>query len=497
VRRQFGSFFFLSALAFAATTFLFFPLNASGSGFIRSDAAATPDCSTALVTLPTTNTPIFKALKPSSVYEGSYSDFVLSGVNFSKSWTFLLCPNGGGKPKTPASLGTLDGTDLANLKSTLTAAKGSAGIYSLRVVDGASVYDTKLSIVVNSITDTAYTPCAGPMGLAPVNINIQCSFNPLSYEVELDTFGKGVADHFIAISVTVQNKNQDDQFLLQDIRGGFPEYVVSSYDKRIPQQVGIKEEQFSARAIIFRLTSAAAGVLTGAAGFVGNDLFQEASGLFAGAGQTGLVAAIPNLSSTELTNLDSQGFSVASTVIPKAGAINLIAFLSSETLLPSPTYQAKHTSYKSTDPNVPPKKDMRNAFPTYKGNDLKVLFQQMTLQVAGIHVQQVAPSPVPTLKLFVVPFVSGVDLTAADANSTIQGTGLDVVSSVQLVSSTGATIAANLNALPPATVIDPTVAVLQIKKLAAAPAAGKYEIYFTLADGTKNDTGKSITIPVP
>jgi hypothetical protein len=48
-------------------------------------------------------------------------------------------------------------------------------------------------VVINSSDDTKYQPCVGPNGSVPININIQCSFSPLSYDSASDIFGKGVA----------------------------------------------------------------------------------------------------------------------------------------------------------------------------------------------------------------------------------------------------------------------------------------------------------------
>jgi hypothetical protein len=224
---------------------------------------------------------------PASFYEGSIVSLQLGGTQLDTTWKLLLCPKSSGDKTVLPTVGAIDTVNSKPtlLKASVTAAPGTAGTYAIYVADTTGkVYDTTQSLVINSSNDETYTPCSAPGGKAPVNANLQCSFSPMSYQVEYDAFGKGVADRFIAVYVVIQNKNQSLEYLLQDVRGGFPDYIVSSYDKSIPQDVSVKAEQFSARAIIFRLTSAAASVITGVAGFATSTAFQEAANIFAGPG---------------------------------------------------------------------------------------------------------------------------------------------------------------------------------------------------------------------
>jgi len=321
----------------------------------------------------------------------------------------------------------------------------------------------------------------------------------------LHSFGKGVANHFVALYVIIQNKNQSLEYLLQDIRGGFPDYVVSSYDKQVPHDVSVKAEQFSARAIIFRVTAASASVLNGIAGFAGNTVLQEAANVFSGPAQTGLQSAIPDLSTTELSNLDRLGFSVTSTVIPKGGAIRVVAFIPSDILEPSdknenPACKKEDGVGNKHQDGVGNKHHLfsnKNSLSTYKGCALRELFKTLTVQIAGIHVQQVTPSPVPTMKLFVTPITPQTDFTKKNSFA-IEGSGLDSVKSVQLIN--GKTVVqAELEALSNATSksIDPNVASLAIPAMIPTPGPGKYEINFILADGTIRGTTQSISVPTP
>jgi len=454
-----------------------------------------------------------------SFYEGSILTLKVNGTNLDPTWKMLLCSSSAKSAAQPI-VAALDASSTKTaLSATVTAPAGSAGSYSVYFEDSTNKFsDSGQKVVINSSDDTKYQPCVGPNGSVPININIQCSFSPLSYDTSADIFGKGVAQKFVVVYVVVQNKNQSLEYLLQDIRGGFSDYQVSSYDKQIPQAVSTKEEQFSARAIIFRITAAAASVLTGISGVVGSQILQDAVTVFAGPAQAGIQTAIPDLSAAELNRINQLGFSVTSTEIPKGSAISLVAFIPADTLgspdcfpvspstppssLPpskSDNAQTDNTQTDATKPSSCPTKQKSHYFQAYKGAKLQSLFQSMTVAVAGVHVQQVTPSAQPTVKLLINPPVLQDFSATAGVSVTIEGSGLDTVKGVELIN--GSTvILAKLQALPNAssTSVDPNVANLVIPSTPAATAGpGKYEINFILADGTVEDSTQSITIPTP
>jgi hypothetical protein len=456
---------------------------------LRCTPAFAVDCTTVPTALPAGLQ--FASATPTSIYEGAIVTLGVKGQGFG-TWTVLLCPLSGNAIPPSVSAAPNFSSSATVLNQTISAPTGTAGQYDIRVVNGATVYDTKLGLIVNSSSDIQYQPCSAPGGIATPNANLQCSFAPLSYRIALDAFGKGVADRFVVISVTIQNKNHDLEYVLQDIRGGFPTYIVSSFDKTLPQQISTKAEQLSSRAISIRLVSATAGVVSGISGFYGNVAFQEAANIFSGPAQTGLNAVIPDFSASELNFLNNHSFSSASAVISKGGTLTLFAFFDEATLPPSAAWLTKHNKTEDQWTKL-------GALSTYSGTQLRTLFQGMTVSASGNHVQQVTPPPTPTLKLFVTSLTSGQDFTA-QRDLTIQGTGLDSVSSVELDGPSNTAIKAKLLALPNSgsKVVDPNVAVLEIPATAAAgEPAGKYEIFFILSDGSHLDTTKSITIPAP
>lgn len=448
---------------------------------------ATPACPPSVTAWPTPPGNLVTAVMPTVIYDGTVVNLQVVGANLDAKSTVFLCSKTTNSTSANNAPSTKQGTSSTSsvLQSMVTAAPGSAGAYEVYISDtNNKVYDTDKTLTVTSSDDTRYVQCEGPATPGRATANLACSFVPLSHETTLEAYGKGVANRFIAAEVSVRNKNANLEYLLQDIRIGQPGLIFSSYDKKIPQAISSKEEQFSARAIIVRLTAAAAGVLTGVAGFAGNTILQEAANIFAGPAQAGLQTAIPDLSSAELTRLDDQAFSATSTVIPKNSNIVVVAFFPSDTLEPI----SKNTHWYNPHPN---------AYATFQGKDLKKFFENLTVSVAGAHVQETNPSE-PTLKLFIPSSANTVqllDLRAGLNPITIQGTNLDSVSQIQLSNQTdGKTVLpAKLVPLTGETTIDPSVAMLSV---AGVPTAdlGLYNIAFILSDGSVVKTGQSITV---
>lgn len=456
--------------------------------FLLSVQNALAQCPAAAAIIPwplPPGNPITAAM-PSSIYDGSVTTLRVTG-NITSTWKLLICPKDATSVSTEA-IPTVKPDTISDsvLQVTVTAAPGSAGDYAILIQDNAGhIYDTGKTLTISSSDDTKYVPCAAPAARGKPNKDLACSFVPFSHETALEVFGKGVANRFVAVQVTVRNKNANLEYLLQDIRIGQPGFVLSSYDRKIPRAVSEKEEQFSARAIIVRLSAASASILTGVAGFAGNAILQNAANIFAGPGQTALQNAIPDLSASELTRMDDLGFSTASTVIPKSSAIAVVAFIPADTL--------------DRDKTVPKHwyNPQQNSYSTYQGPMLQQFFTSLTVSVAGTHVQEVNPSQ-PTLKLFIPASSDTVPLTSLRAGTftaTIQGSGLDGVTQVQLSNSTDSktVLPAKLQPLAGETTLDPNVASLTIPATTSA-TVGSYGITFVLSDGSLVKTGQAITV---
>jgi hypothetical protein len=440
---------------------------------------------------------------PGSIYEGTVTTIRLTGGNLDATWKVQICPDPSNHIDTN-NLPTVgsDSSSPSALVFLITAKQGSAGKYRLFISDpsNSAIYDSGQTLTILSSDDAKYVPCAGPSGSPKPNLNLGCSFVPLSFETTYEAFGKGVASRFVAVQVTVENRNPNSEFLLQDVRVKNQGLDLSSYDKKIPRAVSERAEQLSARAVIIRLTAATASVLTGIAGFAGSELLQDAAEIYAGPAQAGLQAAIPNLSTAELARMDDLGFSVASTEIPKSSAIAVVAFAPSDTLIPA--HKAYPTCSDKTSRRFGWVRPTPNSYSTYKGCELQALFSAMSVSVTGTHVQTTNPSQ-PTLKLFIPSSANTIALAALQSQAgpnpiTIQGSGLDGVTQVQATLSTDSktVIAAKLQPLQGESSVDPNVALLSIAATSGANA-GVYNIAFILKDGSTVSTSQSISVLIP
>lgn len=265
-------------------------------------APAPPVAPTPDPNCPATTTPWDKnvnpvaAIMPTTMYDGSVITFRVTG-SMNTNWTIHLCPKPTATKTDYPPTVTLDAakSSASVLQALVTADPGTVGEYAVYLIDtSGKVYDSGKVLEIQSSDDTKFISCAAPANHGKPNANLACSFVPLSYETELTVFGKGVADRFIAVEVIVRNKNASLEYLLQDLRIGTPDFVVSSYDKKIPRAVSEKAEQFSARAILVRLTAATASILTGVAGFAGSEILQQTANIYAGPYQAGLQSFVPD-----------------------------------------------------------------------------------------------------------------------------------------------------------------------------------------------------------
>lgn len=348
------------------------------------------------------------SVAPLGAYDSTIVPITLVGKGLG-GMTLVVCPTQAGGSTVSTSMSVQNDPQHA-LSSTalyflLTILPGETGTFQLYLKQGSDVYDLQKQFVVTSSDDTAYIDCGLGGKTVTKNSNVGCSYNPLSYDLTREMFGKGVADRLIVVALNVQNKNLDLEYLLQDIRLGKSGLMVGSLDKKLARRVAEKTEQFSARAISFRLVEAGATVLTGIAGVVGNEVLKDAANLVAGPVQSGFRSSIPDLSTQEISTIDDNGFSVTSTVIPKNGAISVVAFLSSQAFAPS---DFKHVS----------------------GDSLIAFERSLRVQVAGIHIQQVDLSK-PSLKGF-VPQDPGIKAgtLSSDTPVVVQGSALNAVDSI-------------------------------------------------------------------
>ncbi|MGO9517024.1 MAG: hypothetical protein ACLPND_08270 [Candidatus Korobacteraceae bacterium] len=394
----------------------------------------------------------------------------ISGTGFDPNMTLVACPNQAGTAEIAGQVDPLHVSTATSLYflASLPDAAGSYQLYLLTT--DKKLVDLKTTLAVQPSGDTAYVSCDFPGKMTTKKASVGCSYSPLTYETTEKIFGKGIANRFIVVQVTVRNKSLDLEYLLQDIRLGKDGVMVSSIDKKLARRVSENTEQFSARAISFRLVSGAATLLTGIAGVVGDAMLTSAAALVAGPAQTGLHIAIPDLSTAEINTIDDNGFSVNSTVIPKNSAIAVVAFLASEAFAP--------IKYKSLE-----------------REELLKFFSQLNVQIAGIHVQQVdLGNPSLTAIVSLDPKIVAGALTA-DASVILQGSALSGASSV-VFTQAGAPLSTFTAKLVPTTgsgPVDPNVDKVLIPQ-GTVLNAGDYALSLISTDGTTIPTGVTMKV---
>lgn len=444
--------------------------------FANTLTAQGSTCDTTPQQLPATSN--VASISPASANDGSIVSLSVLGKGLT-GYTLLLCPNspsvtqalpiqGNPDPKKPSK-------DTA-LYFDVSFLPGISDTYDVYLINGSGPpYLTKQQFLVGNSDDTSYVGCGLGLARVTTNGNLACSFSPLTYDAARQMFGKGVADRFLVVQLTVRNTNKDLEYLFQDVRLGTAALMQGSIDKRLMRGVAEKTEQFSARAVFFRLTASTATLLTGISGVVDNNLLTSAAALVAGPTQTGLTGSIPDLTKSEIARLDDLGFTTTSTVVPKNSSIPVVAFLSF------------HPFYS------------KGAFQRLDKDDLRGFWSSLHVEVAGVHVQQ-SDLTSPTMKTFLPPTPTPsphAGTLTADLPFVIQGSGLTSVASVLLQPQSNATPAkANVTAqLQPISgqSLDNNVGQLVIPAGAVLEAL-VYEIIFVTKDGKQIDTNQKLTV---
>jgi hypothetical protein len=384
------------------------------------------------------------------------------------------------------------------------------GQYEIFLSDGTKLTDTKLAFTVRGANNGQYADCTTQGGLVSGNESLFCSQALLDYQQTQRVFGKGVADQYIAVEVTVRNLSDDYEYILHDIRLGTTDAVVASIDSKLVRGVAENTEQFSARAIAVRLTESSATAFTGIAAFLGNSLLTSVAALVAGPGQLGLKHAIPDLSIAELNRVNDLAFSTGGIVIPKHAAVPMVAFLSSKIFVPGCPDEAKtkphsqNTALNNTrgdqttgtsdttasQDTVCYGKTVNIAFRELKTRDLMTFQKGLIVEVSGAHVQELAG--VTVTQATGSPLALPLDLTklakSAKETITLNGTGLDSVTRINLIGSGNTALPYQPVATAPA---DSTKLQFVIDG-ASPPAAGTYSI--TVDTSTQKGVKTSVSL---
>ena len=160
-----------------------------------------------------------------------------------------------------------------------------------------------------------------------------------------DSFGRRVANDYIALQVTVRNLNDQTEFLIHDIQiavdtglnpvqfGRFQ----SARDKLIVRNVAQRAQSEDARNLVINSLVAAGAIAGGASSAVTQSMVSTAArnlatsvAIFQGPFITGLINIFPDHTIEQINHINDQTFSASSsskTVVPVQGSVPLVTFL--------------------------------------------------------------------------------------------------------------------------------------------------------------------------
>ena len=210
--------------------------------------------------------------------------------------------------------------------------------------------------------------------------DVSCSFSILQRKETADTFGRRVADDYVALQVTVRNLNLTDEFLVHDIQiaidtglnpAQFGRFQAAR-DKLIVRSVAQRGQTEDHRNVIINVLQAfgaiaggaSAAVLQGTASAAQATDLGAAVAIFQGPFITGLINIFPDHTLEHLNHINDLAFSASSTsktVVPIQGSAPLITFMAEEPLGQLPFARC------GTNRNLPPSSPRLTISPSPSG----------------------------------------------------------------------------------------------------------------------------------
>jgi hypothetical protein len=181
----------------------------------------------------------------------------------------------------------------------------------------------------------AATDTASQFASANPPQEVLCSQSILSWKEASDVVGRRVANTFIVIQVIVRNLSSDHEFLLHDVQallntGRF----YATHDHKVVRGVAEMGQLYDPRNLIINTAMAigssmgAANAILSANAKIGLNIWQ--SGVI-----PGMQLIVPDYTVRQVARVDDMAFSPGATtmVIPKSGAIGILAFLPQKVFL--------------------------------------------------------------------------------------------------------------------------------------------------------------------
>jgi hypothetical protein len=281
---------------------------------------------------------------------------------------------------TGTEFSAADSSETIQISIAPDALPGTYQLYQDSNATGASATRTPLGarFVVGSSALGEYKIC--PLTVFQGNeTDLLCSQSLLTYREGREVFGKSVAEQYIVVEVKVQNRNDQYQFLLSDIRiGTSNSQLTTSRDRTFVRAYAEKGEAYSARAIGLRVFGAATAILGGIGPAVGNEMLSTAVQIIAGPTTSAVNGLFPDRSSNEINIISDSGFSVVQAlVIPTRSPTRVFCFVPQRAILNQPQIKIWNSRSKGA-----------------AAADFQTLQKSLLVEISGMHVTQVKTAPV-------------------------------------------------------------------------------------------------------
>lgn len=307
----------------------------------------------------------------------------------------------------------------------------------------------------------------------PVPSGIGCSMSVFPWDISHMVFGRTVADHYLAVQVVVRNLDQDHEFLIHDAELAVDATSAqlarfqASHEKEAVRGVLIYGQTYDRRAVWSHVLEGI-GIIGGA--IVGLpqpsiDQLTAASGAYTAGFLPSFQKLFPDLTTSNLNNLNDLGFSAASAsriVVPKGGAVPFVVFVPVRPLEQACWLQPGYnpltddgtttacTGVTFTPPAAGVKPSKNSGWREVKFKDwpplaLTALQKHAFAVIAGVHIQQLSATPsIRSISCLPADSVQGILIASVLAakqplTCTLVGASLDTVAKLRLKDSTTTT----------------------------------------------------------
>lgn len=379
--------------------------------------------------------------------------------------------------------------------------------------------DAQATSTVKTAAITA-VKSAFPASTPPYQLpnDVQCSFSLMQWKETSDTFGRRIANQYVALQVTVRNSNPKNEFLIHDVHVAVDTGMGLDYfdrfsgtrDKLVVRAVAQRGQFEDRRNLIFNslgLVGAVASFPTG----VTSGEFSSAVAVFTGQLVPGLSNVVfPDHTVQQINNINDLGFSASSSskmVVPIQGSVPFVTYIAERPLEQLPFAwcgKVKHGDNYHNEScdipfgNPPGVKDWDESetlkelhYKKWRGAALRILSNNTYVVVSGMHIQETDSSALISHLNCPTIFGGHVDLsqlTNGQFVCTVTGNGLGSVHSVELQLNSNKVS----GTIKPST--DGTSAQILFAASDLATLAGAYELYFVDASGNATDAQNSMLL---